>query len=114
MTSASSRSGSAAWNDATWSADSSASCTPAGLRSHTPISHTASTPGGVTWSHSAAGTLASVVATPGPLADVVEPGRRVQLVDDRVGRPRLAVHCAGARYTRFPRSEDDSRSSGRR
>ena len=44
--------------------DSSASCTPAGLRSHTPISHTASTPGGVTRSHSADGTSASVAPTP--------------------------------------------------
>ena len=51
-----SRSARAAWKRRhAGSAMSSASRTPAGLRSHTPISHTASTPGGVTESHSPAG-----------------------------------------------------------
>ena len=46
MTSASVEVGSAARNDADLVGVSSASRTPAGLRSHTPISQTASTPGG--------------------------------------------------------------------
>ena len=49
----------------------------------------------------------------GPLADVVEPRRRVQLVDDRVGRPaRLMAPVPGRPGSRG--SADDSRSSGRR
>ena len=64
MTSASVRSGSTWWNEATCSGVSSASRTPAGLRCHTPMSQTASTPVGVTASHSETGTSASVVAAP--------------------------------------------------
>ena len=64
MMSASVRSASAAWKDAICAGVSRASCTPAGLRCHTPISQTASTPGGVTSSHSAAGTSPSVATPP--------------------------------------------------
>ena len=39
----------------------------------------------------------------GPLADVVEPGRRVELVDDRVGRPRLTGFIALGPGTRGSR-----------
>ena len=41
-----------------------ASARPAGLRSHTPISQTASTPAGVTSSHSASGTPDRVIRRP--------------------------------------------------
>ena len=46
------------------SAELIATRTPALLRFHTPINHTASTPAGVTWSHSESGTPASVVGRP--------------------------------------------------
>ncbi len=48
----------------------------------------------------------------GPLADIVEPGRGVQLVDHGIRRP--LAHGDGSRYTRFPLRALESRSSGRR
>src|SRR5215471_17407900 len=54
------RSGSASANEAIILASALVTAGPAGLRSHTPISQTASTPAGVTASQSAAATSASV------------------------------------------------------
>ena len=51
-------------NDACSPAFAFASARPAGLRSHTPISQTASMPGGVTASQPEAGTSASVTGCP--------------------------------------------------
>ena len=92
--------------------------TPAGLRSHTPISHTASTPAGVTRSHSSRRHVGERrTARPRPLADVVQPCRRVQLVD-RPGRcrPRRSWRSSSVpvRTRGGPRAPPTSRSSGRR
>src|SRR5208337_2044691 len=59
MTSACRRSGSASANEACSSAFAFASATPAGLRPHTPISQTASTPAGTAASQSGAATQSS-------------------------------------------------------
>src|SRR5262245_31956520 len=64
MMSSSRRSGSAARKEATRPGSDFASATPAGLRSHTPISQTASTPGGVMASQADAGTVARVTGWP--------------------------------------------------
>ena len=64
ITSAGVKSASVAWNSATCVGDDSARRTPSGLRSQTPISHTASMPGSVTRSHSSSGTSASVIDRP--------------------------------------------------
>ena len=53
-------------NDAWSSSFALATASPAGLRSHTPISHTASTPSGVTESQSAPPTSANVRRRPAP------------------------------------------------
>ena len=64
MTSSGRTSGSAARNESCSPVFALASARPAGLRSHTPISHTASAPSGVTASHAACGTSPSVTRRP--------------------------------------------------
>ena len=64
ITSSGRRSGSASRNEACSPALAFASSRPAGLRSHTPISHTASVPASVTSSQADAGTSASVTRRP--------------------------------------------------
>ena len=64
ITSADRRSGRASRNEACSPAFACVSSRPAGLRSHTPISHTASMPSGVTSSQAEAGTSASVTGRP--------------------------------------------------
>jgi hypothetical protein len=58
------RSGSESVNEAWSAAFAWASSRPAGLRSQTPISHTASIPAGVTSSQADSGTSASVTRRP--------------------------------------------------
>src|SRR5215831_7986139 len=58
------RSGSASPNEAIILASALVTASPAGLRSHTPISQTASTPAGVTASQSGGATSASVSRCP--------------------------------------------------
>ena len=65
----------------------SARASPAGLRSQTPISHTASTPAGVTASQSAAATSARVERPSGGPGQLSQPHRRIDLVDHRLSRP---------------------------
>lgn len=64
ITSSGRRSGSVSRNEARSAAFAFARARPAGFRSHTPISHTASTPAGVTSSHAESGTSASVTRQP--------------------------------------------------
>ena len=68
---------------------SSAIAIPAGLRSQTPISQTASKPSAAIASHSRAGHLARPTVAPVPPAQLVEPDPGVDLVDEGVLDQRL-------------------------
>ena len=88
-----SRSGSAARKESISCALDRAMRRPAGLRSHTPISQTASTPGGVTAAQSSAGTSASVTRRSYRCESSRQPRRGVDLVDDRMRRPTPIIHA---------------------
>src|ERR1700721_2125753 len=90
MMSESRRSGSAARNDSSSPALARASSRPAGLRSQTPISQTASTPDGVTESQAASLTVPRVAgADPGAVVAVVVLVEQHQIAPVRVGLQHL-------------------------
>ena len=78
---------------------SSAIAIPAGLRSQTPISQTASKPSAAIASHSAAGHLGETDLRAVAAAQLVEPDPRVDLVDEGVldqwHRPPSRRHLTG-------------------
>src|SRR5689334_24122765 len=86
------RSGSTSPNEAIIVASALVTASPAGLRSHTPISQTASTPAGVTASQSDAATSASVSRRPAaPDSEVSQTEVLTSYITGLAGHPFIAA-----------------------
>src|SRR6516162_9660651 len=92
MTSSGFRSGTASTNEAICLSSALVTASPAGLRSHTPISQTASTPAGVTASQSGAATSASVTRRPAAWdSEVSQTAVLTSYITGLAGHPLIAV-----------------------
>src|SRR5215470_13023589 len=92
MMSSGSRSGSASPNEAIILASALVTVSPAGLRSHTPISQTASTPAGVTASQPDAATSANVSRRPAACdSEVSQTAVLTSYITGLAGHPFIAA-----------------------